>query len=135
MAEQSLGHGGLSPERFDAIAQNAIERLPEDMRAWLEPVVLSIAAFPDQRIVTEMGLTSRWELLGLYEGCPIGAKSNSASGSLPDRIWLFRTPIERFAAEEGETLENVIVHVLIHEIGHHFGLSDEDMDRIESREP
>lgn len=117
---------------FEDVAQRAIEALPEPFRIWLEPVVLAIGDFADARTLARMEIDSRWDLLGLYEGHPIGARSVELSGTLPDRISLYRQPILAYARQHDAPLEDVIVHVLIHEIGHHFGLSDEDMERIEA---
>ena len=79
-----------------------------------------------------MGCSTRWDLLGLYSGIAVGDKETGYIAPEPDRIFLYTQPIMAYARETGERLADVVRHVLIHEVGHHFGLSDDDMDRIEA---
>jgi predicted Zn-dependent protease with MMP-like domain len=125
---------GIAPsaEEIEAIARTALERLPAQFRVHLGDIVLLIEDFADQETLDEMGIADPFELTGIYEGLPVGDKSISQSGAMPDRIRLFRSPILDEWIERGdETLEHLVSHVLIHEVGHHFGLSDEAMHALE----
>lgn len=119
-------------DRIEVLARIAIERLPDLFRLHLRDIVLRVEDFPDAEVMTEMGLETPFEILGLYTGRPLGEKSVELSGTLPDMIRLYRRPILDEWAESGESLEALVTHVLIHEVGHHFGLSDEDMHAIEA---
>lgn len=119
-------------DRIEVLARIAIERLPDLFRLHLRDIVLQVEDFPDAEVVAEMGLETPFEILGLYTGRPLGEKSAELSGTLPDMIHLYRRPILDEWAESGESLEALVTHVLIHEVGHHFGLSDEDMHAIEA---
>lgn len=119
-------------DRIEVLARIAIERLPDLFRLHLRDIVLRVEDFPDAEVMTEMGLETPFEILGLYTGRPLGEKSVELSGTLPDMIHLYRRPILDEWAESGESLEALVTHVLIHEVGHHFGLSDEDMHAIEA---
>ncbi len=116
---------------IEALAQAAVERLPDLFRRHLAGVLLRIEDFPDERVMAEMDLESPWDLLGLYWGRPVGLKGDVPSGALPDMIFLYRRPMLDLWAEGGESLEAIVTHVLVHEVGHHFGLSDEAMEAIE----
>jgi predicted Zn-dependent protease with MMP-like domain len=117
---------------FETLAQAAVERLPDLFRNHLRSVLLRIEDFPDADVVADMGLESEWELLGLYQGRHVGMKGDEPSGALPDMIFLYRRPLlEEWCAGE-DSLEALVTHVLVHEVGHHFGLSDEAMDAIEA---
>lgn len=116
---------------IERLAQAAVERLPELFRRHLEHVVLRVEDFADDATLDEMGIESEFDLLGLYRGHPVGMKASVGSGAMPDIIHLYRRPMLEYWAETGESLEAVVTHVLVHEVGHHFGLSDADMDRIE----
>ncbi len=117
---------------IDALAQAAVERLPEQFRRWLAPVLLRIEDFPDADVMREMALETEFDILGLYQGRHVGTKGDVATGALPDVIFLYRRPLLEEWCETGETLEALVTHVLVHEVGHHFGLSDADMARIEA---
>ncbi|MBO9499830.1 MAG: metallopeptidase family protein [Novosphingobium sp.] len=125
---------GIAPsaEEIEALARAALERLPAQFRVHLGDIVLLVEDFADQETLDEMGIADPFELTGIYEGLPVGDKSVSQSGAMPDRIRLFRSPILDEWIERGdETLEHLVSHVLIHEVGHHFGLSDEAMHALE----
>jgi len=125
-------HGAApSLDEIEALARAALARLPEPFAAHLGDVVLRVEDFADDETLAALGIEDPFELTGLYEGLPIGEKSG-VSGAMPDRIRLFREPIlDEWIARGDETLEHLVAHVLIHEVGHHFGLSDEDMHRLE----
>ena len=121
-------------ERIEAIAHAAIARLPEAFRVHLGAVVLRVEEFADDAVLDEMGIEDPFDLSGLYTGRPIGEKSVFESGALPDMIFLYRRPLLDEWAETGVSLERLVTHVLIHEVGHHFGLSDEDMHALEQED-
>jgi predicted Zn-dependent protease with MMP-like domain len=126
---QTLAPSALS---IELLAQAAVERLPELFRRHLADVVLKVEDFPDEDVITEMELETEWDILGLYQGVPLGEKSSMASAPMPDMIFLYRRPMLDYWADSGESLEAIVTHVLVHEVGHHFGLSDADMERIEA---
>ena len=116
---------------IEAIARAAIARLPEEFRAHLGDVVLIVEDHADDETLAALGIDHPLDLTGLYHGRPLGEKSSMDSGSLPDRIHLYRRAILDEWIETGVRLDDLVVHVTIHEIGHHFGLSDEDMHALE----
>lgn len=117
---------------FEAIAFEAYARLPEEFRAMTGDIVITLAEFPSDEIFEDMALETPFDLLGLFEGRGIGERFSIETGQLPNNITLYRRPILDYWAENEETLGDIVTHVLIHEIGHHFGLSDDDMERIET---
>jgi len=121
-----------SLDAFEAIGRDALGDIPAEMRAFLNDVVIRVQDFPDEDTMEEMGLDSPYDILGLYRGVSIGFKSAGALPGEVDMIFLYRRPILDYWDPAEEELADVIRHVLIHEIGHHFGLSDEDMERIEA---
>lgn len=125
---------GIAPtiEEMEALARAALERLPPQFRVHLGDVILRVEDFADEDTLAAMGIEDPFDLTGIYEGLPLGEKSIGHSGVMPDRIRLFRSPIlDEWAARGDETLEHLVAHVLIHEVGHHFGLSDEAMHALE----
>lgn len=118
-------------ERIEAIARATIARLPAEFARHLGDIVLKIDDFAEDDILAEMGIENPFDLTGLYTGLPVGAKSVDHSGTMPDMIHLYRRAILDEWIETGVTLEALVAHVVIHEIGHHFGLSDEDMHTLE----
>ena len=114
-----------------AVAQEAYERLPEGFRQLCEGLVVRVEDFPDDETMAEMGCETPFDLLGLFEGRGIAERWNPQTGEGPNRITLYRRAILDYWAENEETLGDIVAHVLIHEIGHHFGLSDDDMEKIE----
>lgn len=124
---------GTAPDAaaIEAIARDTLARLPEPFRQYLGDIVLRVEEFADDETLDALGIDDPFDLSGLYTGHPVGEKSVQDSGSLPDMIHLYRRPLLDEWAEGGETLEALVSHVLIHEVGHHFGLSDADMHALE----
>jgi predicted Zn-dependent protease with MMP-like domain len=123
-----------SLEDFEVLAVKALDGLPAEFRALIGDVPCVVQEFPDQETLDELDIESEFDILGLFRGVglPQGA-ANPVTGQLPNQIWLYRRPILDYWAEHEETLGAVVTHVLVHEIGHHFGFSDEDMEAIEAR--
>lgn len=128
------GTGQIAPdaEALEALARAALARLPEPFRRHVGEVVLRVEEFADEEVLAELGLEDPFELTGLYTGRPVGEKSVLDSGASPDMIHLYRRPILDEWIDTGVTLESLVNHVVVHEIGHHFGLSDADMHAIEA---
>ena len=124
---------GSSPTNDDieSIARQVLDGLPEPFAQSLGDVVLLIEDFADEATLRSMGIEDPFDLSGLYEGVPLTERSVSESGTLPETIRLFRRPILDEWADGVDTLEHLVAHVMVHEIGHHFGLSDEDMHALE----
>ena len=116
---------------IETLARRAMARLPNAFARHLDGVVLQIAEFAEDDVLEDLGIDSPFDLLGLYTGRPLGTKSVSDVAPLPDMIHLYRRALLDEWIETGETLEALVTHVLIHEVGHHFGLSDADMEAIE----
>ena len=123
----------LAPDaaEIERLADEALKRLPEAFRVHLEDVVLRIEEFAEEEVLEQLGIEDPFELTGLYTGRPLGEQSSMLSGELPAMIHLFRRPLLDEWVETGVSLEALITHVIVHEVGHHFGLSDEDMHAIE----
>ena len=124
---------GPSPtaDEIEAIARRTLGALPEPFASHLRDVVLQVEEFASDEILASMGIADPFDLTGLYEGLPLHQKSVDISGNLPDRILLFRRPILDEWADGEDTLERLVAHILIHEAGHHFGFSDDDMHALE----
>jgi predicted Zn-dependent protease with MMP-like domain len=124
---------GSSPsaDEIEAIARAALEALPETFRQSLGDLVLMVEDFADDETLEAMGIEDPFDLTGIYEGVPLTERSVEQSGTLPERIRLFRRPLLDEWADGSDTFEHLVVHVLIHEVGHHFGLSDEDIHALE----
>jgi predicted Zn-dependent protease with MMP-like domain len=116
---------------MELIADQELARIPGELRRHLGPVVIRIEDFPDEETEEEMELDSPFDLLGLYRGVSLPRQSVLDLRTSPDMVFLYRRPILDYWCETGHDLAALIRHVLIHEIGHHFGFSDEDMERIE----
>ncbi|QNM81849.1 metallopeptidase family protein [Sphingomonas sabuli] len=116
---------------IEAIARAALEQLPEPFAQSLGDVVLLVQDFADEDTLAAMGIEDPFGLTGLYEGVPLTEQSVEQSGTLPERIFLYRMPIIDEWAGGEDTLEHLVAHVLIHEVGHHFGLSDDDIHALE----
>jgi predicted Zn-dependent protease with MMP-like domain len=120
-----------SAAEIERLADAAIARMPEHFRRHLENVVLRIEDFPEEDVLAELGIEDPFDLTGLYTGRPIGEQSSLLSGELPAMIHLYRRPLLDEWVETGVSLEALVSHVIVHEAGHHFGFSDEDMHAIE----
>jgi predicted Zn-dependent protease with MMP-like domain len=118
---------------MEALAEDAFARLPARFRRLCDGVVVRVEDFPDDETQREMGCESPFDLLGLFRG--VGLAQGGAAlhtGQFPNMVWLYRRPILDYWAEHEESLGSIVTHVLVHEIGHHFGLSDADMAAIEA---
>ena len=116
---------------IEELAQRALGTIPRRLKRHLGPVVIRVEEFPDEETEEAMGLESPFDILGLYRGVALPDKSITDPRPDLDIVFLYRRPILDYWCESGEDLMRVVRHVLIHEIGHHFGFSDEDMARIE----
>jgi predicted Zn-dependent protease with MMP-like domain len=117
---------------IEEMAQRALATIPRGLKRHLGRVVIQVEELPDEETEAAMGLDSPFDILGLYRGVALPHKSVSDPRPDPDMIFLYRRPILDYWCESGEDLAGLVRHVLIHEIGHHFGFSDEDMERIEA---
>lgn len=133
MREPSLaGLFAPSLSDFETLAQAAYAGLPHLFRARCGDVVIRIEDFPTDEVLDDLGAETPFDLLGLFQGAGLAQDvAVPETGRLPNLIFLYRRPILDYWAEHEETLGNIVTHVLIHEIGHHFGLSDADMEEIE----
>jgi len=120
-----------SGEEIGALARRSLRALPAPFADHLADVVLTVEDFADEGTLRAMQIDDPFDLTGIYEGIPLTERSVEQSGTLPDRVRLFRRPILDEWADGDDTLEHLVTHVLIHEVGHHFGLSDEDMHALE----
>ena len=120
-----------SIEAFERIAASVYAALPAPIRQASQDVLIRIADFAEPEILDSLYIEDKYGLLGLYQGVDVTRKSVFDVTDAPDMVFLYREPILAFWQSGGDTLEAIIRHVLIHEIGHHFGYSDEDMDAIE----
>ncbi|MCF3627762.1 metallopeptidase family protein [Thalassospiraceae bacterium LMO-SO8] len=118
---------------FEDMAEDALALIPDHLRRLAADVIIRIEDFPDEETEREMNLDSPFDLLGLYRGIALTDKSVSDPGGTPDMVFLYRRPILDYWCETGEDLTHLIRHVLIHEIGHHFGFSDADMEALEAQ--
>jgi predicted Zn-dependent protease with MMP-like domain len=116
---------------MEAIAEEAYRRLPSTFRTLCEGVVIQVDDFPSEEVMDAMECETEFDLLGLFHGVGLPFQSVSNPSRMPNMVWLYRRPILDYWAEHEETLGSLITHVLVHEIGHHFGLSDDDMEAIE----
>jgi predicted Zn-dependent protease with MMP-like domain len=121
-----------SLEELEVLAERAFQRLPEKFRALCEGLVIRVEDFPTDEVLDELRAETEFDLLGLFQGVGLPFQSESAPTHMPNMVWLYRRPILDYWAEHDETLGAIITHVLVHEIGHHFGLSDDDMAAIEA---
>jgi predicted Zn-dependent protease with MMP-like domain len=126
--------GGAAPSlaEIEALAADAYARLPEHFRALCDRLVIQVTDFPTDDVLEQMNLESEFDLLGLFQGVGLPFQSDSVPETLPNMIWLYRRPILDYWAEHEDSLGAIVTHVLVHEIGHHFGLSDADMEAIEA---
>jgi len=117
---------------LEAVAREAYASVPARLRRFVKNVLIRVEDFPDDETLEDLECDSPFDLLGLYQGVDLTQKSVLDTPEDIDRIYLYRRPILDYWCETGEDLTHVVRHVLIHEIGHHFGLSDDDMERIEA---
>ncbi len=122
-------------EDLEVLADAAFKTLPDQFVREIRNVVIRVEEFPDEETEQEMELETPFDILGLYRGVALAHKSSGDPAPMPDMIFLYRRPILDYWCETGEDLAHVVRHVLIHEIGHHFGFSDEDMEAIEAQLP
>jgi predicted Zn-dependent protease with MMP-like domain len=119
---------------LEALAERGLATIPAALRRHLGRIVIRVEEFPDAETEQEMELDSPFDILGLYRGVALPRKSVADARAEPDVIFLYRRPILDYWCETGEDLYHLVRHVLIHEIGHHFGFSDDDMERIEAQD-
>jgi predicted Zn-dependent protease with MMP-like domain len=118
---------------LELLAADAFHRLPERFRRLCDGLVIRVEDFPTDEVLDTMGAETEFDLLGLFQGVGLPFRSESAPVQMPNMIWLYRRPILDYWAAHEDTLGAIVTHVLVHEIGHHFGLSDADMEAIEAR--
>lgn len=126
------GRAAPSLADIEELANRALATIPRRLRRHLGAVVIRVEDFPDEETERAMGLDSPFDILGLYRGVALPHKSVSDPHPHMDMIFLYRRPILEYWCETGEDLGHLVRHVLVHEIGHHFGFSDADMARIEA---
>jgi predicted Zn-dependent protease with MMP-like domain len=117
---------------LEILAGDVFRRLPRRFRDLCDGIVIQVDDFPSDEVLDHMGAESEFDLLGLFQGVGLPFRAESAAVQMPNMIWLYRRPILDYWAEHDETLGAIVKHVLVHEIGHHFGLSDADMEAIEA---
>jgi predicted Zn-dependent protease with MMP-like domain len=128
------GRAAPSLADFEALADAAYAGLPKSFKRLCEGVVFRVEDFPDDETIDDMGCATEFDLLGLFRGRGlIEGEHLAETGAQPNMVWLYRRPILDFWAESEDTLGAIVTHVLVHEIGHHFGLSDADMEAIERK--
>ena len=116
---------------IEALARDAFAGLPENFRMLTGAIVFMVQDFPDKDVIEELGVESEFDIMGLFQGPELSAQEGASHAAQQTMIFLYRRPILDYWVESGEPLGHIVRHVLIHEIGHHFGLSDADMHRIE----
>lgn len=131
--EDWIGLYAPSLAQFEALADHAWQRLPTQFRDMCGNVVVRVEDFASEEALDSLGIEDPFELMGLYQGTSLDQKSSDQSPTTPDMVFLYRRPILDYWAEGEEALGALVTHVLIHEIGHHFGLSDADMESIEAQ--
>jgi len=117
---------------MEVMAHEILRRLPQAFRDLCEGVIIRVDDFPTEDVLDAMDAESEFDLLGLFQGVGLPHQSHDDIARLPNMIWLYRRPILDYWAEHDEPLGRIVRHVLVHEIGHHFGLSDDDMATIEA---
>jgi predicted Zn-dependent protease with MMP-like domain len=117
---------------METMAHEIFGRLPKTFRDLCQGVIIRVDDFPTEEVLDQMNAESEFDLLGLFQGVGLPFRSNDDIARLPNLIWLYRRPILDYWAAHEEALGDIVRHVLIHEIGHHFGLSDGDMEAIEA---
>ena len=132
MVEEAARARAPDAAAIKRLAHAAVGRLPDLFRQHLHDVVIRVEEFADEETLQTLGVDDAWELTGLYHGRPVSEQSIWSSGELPPTISLFRAPLLNEWVESGVTLGDLVNHVIVHEVGHHFGLSDEQMHAIEN---
>jgi len=120
---------------LEVLAGEVFRHLPKRFRDLCEGLVIRVDDFPSDEVLDEMAAETEFDLLGLFQGIGLPFRAESDPVQMPNMIWLYRRPILDYWAEHEETLGDIVRHVLVHEIGHHFGLSDADMLAIEQAAP
>lgn len=120
-------------DEFEALAKVAWDALPDEFRKFTTDIMIRIEEFATDDVLDSLGIESEYDLMGLYQGVSLDRKSVMDTGAQPDIVVLYRRPILDYWATGDETLGDLVTHVLVHEIGHHFGLSDADMETIEAK--
>jgi len=134
MAMRDMHAFSVAPTLADieALAERALGTIPAELKRHLGNIVIRVDEFPDEEVEEEMGLESPFDILGLYRGVALPHKSVASTRADADMVFLYRRPLLDYWCETGEDLYRVVRHVLIHEFGHHFGFSDDDMERLEA---
>lgn len=135
MSRQTDWHDAAAPTLADveALAMAAWDRLPAEFRQVCGDVVIRVEDFAADEILDELGIESPFELMGLYQGVSLDKKSVGDAPREPDMVFLYRRAMLDYWCENDDSLGHIVTHVLVHEIGHHFGFSDDDMEDIEQR--
>ena len=122
-----------SLDELELLATDVFARLPDQFRLLCEGLVIRVEDFATDEVLDRMGIENELDLLGLFQGVGLPFRHESAPVQMPNMIWLYRRPILDYWAEHEDTLGAIVTHVLVHEIGHHFGLSDDDIAAIEAQ--
>ena len=117
---------------IEGLAAQAYARLPDQFRSLCKDLIIQVEDFPTEEVLRFMNVETEFDLLGLFQGVGLPFLLESSPQALPNMIWLYRRPILDYWTEHEETLGAIVTHVLVHEIGHHFGLSDDDIEAIEA---
>jgi len=128
---QAHSHPDPDAATLEAIARDAFARIPQPFAAHLHDILVRIEDFADQETLGALGIDNAWGLSGLYQGHPLDQQSIWSSGTLPPVITLYRMPIIAEWRQTGAELQRLVAHIVIHEVGHHFGFSDADMEALE----
>jgi len=123
-----------SIDEFERLARDAYTKLPEKFRALCGDVVFAVQEFPSDEVMADLELESEFDLLGLFQGATLADRVSNRGMPEPTMIFLYRRPILDYWSEHGGALGAIVRHVIVHEIGHHFGLSDDDMEAIEGED-
>jgi predicted Zn-dependent protease with MMP-like domain len=116
---------------IEILAREALNVIPDELRRHVQGVVIRVQDFPDEETCREMELETEFDLLGLYSGVSLDHEEAAGTRQDVNMIFLYRRPLLDYWCETGEELSHLVRHVMIHEIGHHFGLSDDDMEALE----